>query len=381
MHPARTPETLFYVRWWGCAIGLVAAVGLVAGCEVGSIRRSPPPRSPSRPAAAVPPRSAIAEERQVHVRIPLDFRVQSLTFVDSTRGYVLYTRCQDGPAPETSCEASLIATVDGGRSWLVRRHPQPFAANQQMVVSDNGAVMLLAEPYGWFISRDGGLTFRQTGDAEHPPDDYYTLPGRFQLWYSSTDPVRVVEYAGGRPHGVPVQPPLPAVTDVKYDESGRLWAAGVDAGRPAVALSGDAGRTWQRQQVPGRGDPVERVSLQMSAGASDVWLVAQENQDAFPQLWLFDGERWQERSVADHPAYILSVAALGSGALAMTLPRGAGLVQGRTYWGTDWPLDGGMLRVLPDATLLASKGPGGEVFLGLGHGVHRQWVHVLVLQT
>jgi hypothetical protein len=191
----------------------------------------------------------------------------------------------------------------------------------------------------------------------------------------------VVEYVGGRPRGIPVQPPLPAVTEAKYDESGRLWAVGVDAGRPVVALSRDAGRTWQRQQVPGRGDPVERVSLQMSAGAGDVWLVAQAEQDAFPQLWLFDGERWQERSVANHPAYISSVAALGGGALAVTLPGGAGLVQDTTYWGTDWPLDGGMLRVLPDATLLASKGPYGEVFLGLGHGIQRQWVHVLVLQT
>jgi hypothetical protein len=359
----------------------VAAVGLVAGCEVGSIRRSPPPRSPPRPAAAMPARPGIAEERQVRVRIPLDFTVQSLTFVDSTRGYALYTRCDDGPAAEPNCEASLIATVDGGRSWLVRRHPHPFATNQQMVVGGNGAVMLLAEPYGWYLSRDGGLTFRHTGDAEHPPDDYYTLPGRFQLWYSSTEPVRVVEYVGGRSRGVPAQPPLPVVTDTKYDESGRLWAAGVAAGRPVVALSRDAGRTWQRQQVPGSGDPVERVSLQISAGASDVWLTAQSAQDAFPQLWLYDGERWQDRSVANHPAYISSVAALGSGALAMTLPGGAGLVQGEAYWGTDWPLDGGALRVLSDETLLASKGPYGEVFLGLGHGIFRQWVHVLVLQT
>jgi hypothetical protein len=384
VQPAVDPAALVYVRWWWRVAGVVATVGLVAGCDVGSIRRPAPVRTPPPPAASASTRSAIVEVRQVRAPIPMDFALQTLTFVDSARGYALYARCGENSLGKPGCEASLVATMDGGRTWSVRRHPRPFATSQQLVVSDNGAVMLLADPYGWYLSRDGGLTFRHTGPPGRPPDDYYTVPGRFQVFQSQTGPSRVVEYVNGRRRDLPVQPPLGGrLTSVKYDESGRLWAAGLAGdGRPVAALSRDDGRTWQRQEVPGQAGPLDWVSLEISAGASDVWLLASPGPPAFPSLWLFDGAGWAEQPAIGSPPQMQSAAALGNRVLAVSVPadRG-GLVVPPRYRESDWPLAGADLTVLADGTLMASTGPSGEVFLGLGHGTDRQWVQVILVRS
>jgi hypothetical protein len=367
------------VRWWRAA-ALVVAVGLIAGCDVGSIRRSGAPEAP-RPAASASARSAIAEVRRAVVPVPKSFTLQTLTFADSTRGYALYARCGEDAKAKPICEASLIATVDGGRTWSVRRHPRPTATSQQMVVNANGAVVLLAEPYGWFLSRDGGRTFRHTGPPGSPPQDYLAEPGRFQIWESQTEPDRVVEYVNGRRRDLPSQPPIPnGPQSVKYDESGRLWAAGLtDGGGLVVAFSPDHGQTWRRQEVPGQAGRFTWVWLEMSADAGDVWLLAQHGEEGFPQLWRFDGAGWVRRPVSGPPQRVQSVAPLGSGALAVTLLDGAGVVDYR-YRPTDWPLAGAHLQVLSDGTLMADRALPGEVLLGLGHGTSRLWVQVIVEQ-
>lgn len=377
MQPDEHPGTLVSVRRLCSVLGLMAAVGLLAGCDVGSIRRpAPPPTPPATPAASSRP--AVVEVRQVRLPVAPSFILQTLAFVDSTRGYALYARCGEDSAGKPGCEAALFATLDGGRSWSARRHPHPFATNQQLVVNDNGGVMLLADPYGWYLSRDNGLTFRRTGPPESPPVDYYSVHGGFQVWNSGAGPGRVVEYVDRQRRELPVQPPLGGrVTSVEYDEQGRLWAAGIaEDGRAAAALSRDRGQTWQRQEVPGQAGRLESVWLEISAGGGDVWLLGQPAAGAFPSLWRFDGGRgWRPRPASGHPARALAVAPVGGGALAVALPDGAGLVT-HTYWDTDWPLAGAHLKVLADGTLMAAKSPPGVAFLGLGHGVDRHWVQV-----
>jgi hypothetical protein len=380
VQPALFPAALVYVRrWWGL-VGLVATVGLVAGCDVGSIRRPAPVRTPPPPATSASSRSAIVEVRRVRVPIPSDFTLQRLTFVDSARGYAFFTRCGESNS-EPSCEASLLATVDGGRTWTVRRHPQPFAADEQMVVTGNDAVMLLADPYGWYLSRDGGLTFRRTGPPGRPPDDYYTMPGRFQVWNPGNGPSRVVEYVDRQLQDLPVQPPIAdGTTDVKSDETGRLWVAGLERGKAVAALSRDDGRTWQRQQVPGPNASLVSAWLEVAAGASDVWLLASPGPPAFPRIWLFNGTGWVEQPATGAPSQMRSAAALGNGVLAVSVPDGGGLVVPPRYRESDWPLAGANLKVLYDGTLMASREASDEVFLGLGHGVNRQWVQVTLVR-
>jgi CDGSH-type Zn-finger protein len=366
------------VRWWR-AVVLVAAVGLVAACDVGSIRRPAPVRPPAPPST----RSTIVEVRQARVPVPRSFHLQTLTFVDSARGYALFTRCGESSG-KPICEASLAATMDGGRSWSPRRLPRSMAADHQIVVSDNGAVMLLADPYGWYRSRDGGLTFRRTGPADTPPDDYYTGSGRFLVWRSDNGESRLMEYVDHHRQDLAVQPPLSdGPTDAKYDESGRLWTVGIEDGKVVVALSRDEGRTWQRQAVAGPNGGLVSAWLEISAGGGDVWLLASTGPYAFPMLWRLEGTSWAYRPAVGHPPDMLRIAPLGGGALAVSLRDGAGLVNGEDgdYADTGWPLAGAQLRVLADGTLMASSSVPGEIFLGLGHGVDRQWVKVGVMQS
>lgn len=350
-------------------------VGLIAACDVGSIRRPAPVRTPPPPT-----RSTIVEVRQARVPVPGSFRLQTLTFVDSAQGYALFSRCGESSG-KPICEASLAATMDGGRTWSLRRHPRSIATDQQLVVSDNGAVMLLADPYGWYLSRDGGLTFRRTGPPQTPPDDYYTASRGFLVWKSGDGSRRLTVYVDHHRRDLAVQPPLAdGPTDVEYDESGRLWAVGIEDGKVALALSRDQGRTWQRQAVPDPNGGLASAWLEMSAGGGDVWLLASTGPPAFPRIWRLESWGWRECPAAGHPPLMLSIAPLGGGALAVALPDGAGLVDG-VYGDTGWPLAGAQLKVLSDGTLVATRSVPGEIFLGLGHGVGRQWVQVSVMQS
>lgn len=368
-------------------VGLVAVVGLVAGCDVGSIRRPGPLRTPS-PATSAPPaasstpaRSGIAEVRRARVPVPGSFGLQAIAFVDRNRGYALYAHCGGEATTEMQiCHAILVATVDGGRTWSVRRHPRPNATNQQMVVGDDGVVMLLSNPYGWYLSRDGGLTFRRTGPPESPPQEYFADAGRFQVWNPGNAVRRAVEYVNGHRRDLAAQPPFASgPTDVERDESGRLWAVGIEDGDAVAALSRDDGRTWRRLDVPGRDGWLVSAWLEISAGGGDVWLLASAGPSAFPRLWRFGGEGWVSMPAVGAPSRILSIAPVGGGALAVAEPDGAGLVNYR-YWDTNWPLAGAQLAVLADGTLMASRALAGEIFLGLGHGLDRRWVQVSLTQ-
>jgi hypothetical protein len=370
------------VRWWWRAAGLAATVGLLAGCEVGSIRRPAPVRPPSPPAASASTRPGIAEVRRVQVPVPIGFANRVLTFVDSSRGYAFYTRCgDDGQTPDPTCEASLLATVDGGRSWVVRRLPQPFATNHQLIAGETGVLLLLAEPYGWYVSTDGGVSFRRIGTGTDPPAEYYLLSGRFQLWRQERGPSRLVDYLDGHARAVPAQPAVVrSATDVKYDESGQLWVTGLEGGRAYVALSLDEGRTWRRREVPGPSGGLVSAWLELSPGAGDVWLLGQPDPTAFPRLWLLNGANWVEQPALGAPPRMRSVAAVGNGVIAVSTPDGGGLVSHQGYAASDWPLTNGYLRTLSDGTLL-SKPDYGEIFLGAGHGTYRRWVQVIVEQA
>ena len=107
------------------------------------------------------------EVRQVEVPVPRDYSLHTAEFVDQRRGYALFTHCGlSGPGGTTSCEARLLATVDGGVSWRQLTHPHPVAVNHQLYATDT-RIALLADPYGWWVSPDVGATFTHVpGGAE-----------------------------------------------------------------------------------------------------------------------------------------------------------------------------------------------------------------------
>jgi hypothetical protein len=375
----------------GRAFLCVALATLLAGCSlVADIRREPPQPSapvdghapPTRPPSnewLVERRPDVVDVRVPRVAIPADFDRQTVEFSDARHGAALFTRCGvSGPRTDRreSCTARLLTTDDGGRTWRERKHPRPVADNQRMYLGE-AALLLLAEPYAWYLSRDGGQDFRSLPyRREARPPEYHVLFGRFQVCCDGDSPARVVEWtnAGARP--VPTAPPLPGVLAAARERADRdLWAASIDDGRAYTAVSTDGGRGWRRTEIPGAEGGLERLSLMMSADRADVWLLGfRKDQARFPAVWRFDPGGWRQMAAIGHPEAFTSAAPIGGGLLAMSGPLATGLV-GERYTATDWP-SGGWIHLLGDGTLSITDERDGSVWLGDGEGTDRRWAQV-----
>jgi len=362
-------------------LALLAAVSilLAAGCSVGDLRRPPP----ARPSAPSVPRSPAGpdEVRQVRVSVPVDYHQRSVEFADPLHGYALFVGCTGDD--DSACPAMLLSTSDGGRSWQELRHPQPLARNHQMYVgaawssemtNGHGGLLLFAEPHGWYHSVDGGRTFFHEPWSEQAPDVSRRLFGRFEIEDGSR---KLVDWAGGRPHPVPTQPPIPEINGVAY-AGGRLLVSGVRDGRPYAALSTDYGKTWHASDVPDSGG-VLRLQAHLSADGEDAWLVGDVG-GRFPKLWRYGG-RWEPVSAAGHPERFISVAAIGGGMLAVTSPGGSGVVTPGHYNDLGWPVRDVYLRVLGDGTLFGIDQRDGTVWLGEGWGAGRKWIKIVLVRT
>lgn len=332
---------------------MTAAALLLAACDIGDIRR-PGPSPSSAPSSS--------DVRHAAVPVPAGYSLRMLTFVDASHGFALYTRCDD------RCAAILLATVDGGLRWAERRHPKPYADDQQMIVGDGGTILLLAEPDGWYRSTDDGRTF-----VSVPPAAYPALFGRYGLEGGN----QVVEYADDQRWLLPRRLPLTGeALGIEETARGGLWVVALERGRPVLAYSPDGGRTWRREEVPGRVGWLETAWLEVSPDRTNLWLLGQPSSAGWPLIWRFDGARWREQPVANHPGSLQDVVAVGFGVLLVSRAGGGGLVDGRGYRESSWPLAGSYLRVLRDGTLMAAGSADGGVALGIGTGLNRRWIRV-----
>ncbi|HET8684655.1 MAG TPA: hypothetical protein VFM54_22710, partial [Micromonosporaceae bacterium] len=301
------------------------------------------------------------------------------------------------PEPD-GCPAALAATVDGGLTWQSRQHPRPVAPGQQLYVGGARLVLLHADPYGWYVSTDAGLTFAfRPGSA--PPPEYATVAGRYGVWCEPA-PCRVVEGypPGGGRRPVPAQPDLPGeLVTVAQAGAHELWAVSVAQGRAYPAVSLDQGRSWQRRDLPGPvggssgspdGRPVSRVELRVSPDGRDVWLLGfgPAARLEFPRLWLHGPGGWRVRHAGDPAPVAHAFAAAGGQALVVAGPGGLGVVgDGYATFG-DWPSATGYVRALPDGALVAAAdttgtdttGTGERLWLGVGRGTDRRWIEVIV---
>jgi hypothetical protein len=340
------------------ALGAVALVLALAGCSVVDVvRRSPPPRpTPTPPPAAFELRSSV-------VRVPVDFRARTVSFLDARFGAALFTKCslpKRRVGNHNDCTARLFVTDDGGGSWVARDHPEPVADGHQLTLGAAGQVALLAEPRHWYLSSDGGRTFR--------PSAVDPLPAEYEIC-CDREPEREV-LRSGRP--LPAAPALSQPLTSVLARPGRdLWVAGAEG----TAVSGDDGRSWTTVVVPGRKADVTQLTLRASADNEDVWLLAGTVAPrAYPQIWRLDGGAWLPVEAEGHPRDSISAAPVGGGALAVSTPSGIGLVApGQGWRPTDWPARG-LLRTLRDGSLLARDDLTGALWLGPGGGARRAWI-------
>jgi len=334
------------------ALGAVAVVLALAGCSAveGAQRGTPPP-------------STEFELRSRAVRVPEGFQARTVSFVDARFGAALFTKCslpKQQVDNHGDCTARLFVTSDGGDNWVPREHPEPVADRHQLKLGAAGQLALLAEPQRWYLSDDGGRTFR--------PSAVDPLPAEYEIC-CDREPEREV-LRSGRP--LPAAPDLSQPLTSVLARPGRdLWVAGAEG----TAVSGDDGRSWTNVVVPGRQPDVTRLTLQASADNEDVWLLAGTVAPrAYPQIWRLDGGAWLPVEAAGHPRDSISAAAVGGGALAVSTPSGIGLVApGQGWRPTDWPARG-LLRTLRDGTLLAHDDLTGARWLGPGGGTRRAWI-------
>ncbi|MEQ4300732.1 hypothetical protein ABNF97_04940 [Plantactinospora sp. B6F1] len=355
----------------------VLAVALVAGCTggpVGQVRRTAPGR-PVEPDPSV-------ESRPARLPLPPAAVPHQIEFLDAARGYVLVAdfggRTVPGePAPDPSGPNPtnlLFGTADGGRSWQRLRHPHP--AGFQQLYAGNDHLVLWVEPARWYVSGDAGRTF-QRHLGERAPAGYHRTQGVYQVCCDDDESPTVVRWTGEGRRSVPAQPPVPGLRGVAY-AGDRLLAAGLADGRAYPAVSPDGGRSWPIAGLPALGGGLSGV-LPMMAADGDAWLVGHAgDRTRFPRLWRQAGAGeppgWVPADPVNPPERFVSAVPLGAGRLAVTSPRGVGLIERGRYAQLPWPVGGHYLRVLDDGTLFAAHPPSGEVWLGLGSGTDRRWV-------
>ncbi|MFD2763986.1 hypothetical protein [Micromonospora eburnea] len=354
---------------------LLLTVPVLLACSVGDVRRPPPDRtSPSSGAVATvsarPTAADVHESRIVRVAVPDRYDPPFIEFVDAEQAYALFATC-DGRPPGRDCPALLFATRDGGRSWRAVPHPRPVAEHHQLFAAP-GLLVLAAEPFAWYASTDGGVTFTHyPGDA--PPPVLTGAGGRFQV---AEDIGKVARWDGQRLRPLPAQPDLPAVNTVR--EAGDLLvAAGAAGGRPYAAISTNQGRSWQRSPVPAPDGEVGVLRV-MVAPDGEAWLIGERpDRTGFPALWIYRGN-WELVRAAGHPDEMRSVAPVGAGRVAVTGPHGVGVVAIGRYERVSWPVGPEhYLALLDDGTLVA-RGPG-EVVLAVGPVGARQWIRVALV--
>jgi hypothetical protein len=360
--------------------------------------------------------------RAARLAAPDGMYPQVVEFVDAAHGYAQYVTREpvsgtgSADPDDLRHRAALFATADGGRTWTALRHPRAVSANPQLYVVDASTLVLLTEPYGWYVSADGGRSYRH--DPPDPTGQY--LPPEYERgWQSPRGTLRldcpneacVVSRvdAGGAVTPVSRQPSMPVPVRALAEQAGGLaWVAGTDgAGRPHVQVSADGGGTWRSVVLPAQGahggdgdGAFDWLDLQASPDGADVWLVGYPRQGVgggggasapgaalsalkvvgMPLLWRAVGDAMVSRGLSARPTTgptppLYTVAAIGGGLLAVSGPGCFCLVDEAWVPGrTPQPIE--YLRVLPDGTVVGSAITNRTIYLGTRTGRDLGWVEL-----
>lgn len=165
---------------------------------------------------------------------------------DSRHLYAAVQACPDQSCPKTIVQ--LYASDDGGRSWAPRG--EAMALIDTTVVGPSTLVANIAGASTPNVSTDGGHTW--TPARMHNPAETVPPGGTLICWTQpDTEWCRpyVVDPAGK--WFAPLAKPPALGREAQWAPAGdRLWAAGTTPnGKPAVAVSTDAGRTWATETL------------------------------------------------------------------------------------------------------------------------------------
>ena len=235
--------------------GAAVAV-LLVGVAVPVLREAEP-KPVSQPAPPSPPRTS---------------RIYWVDFADREHGYALRFDCAGIPGSTTSCTAAVLVTDDGAH-WTARTVPRPERYGAQLtgfprVLGPREVVVdWQTDPNSALVDRmhstDSG---RHWARVEVPATITRTTPaipdgGSLMLSCAratssgacETPALGVVLPGSGETALLATQPPL---TEIMFDPSrmvrgDRWWVVGREpgTGRPALAISADAGRTWWTSPV------------------------------------------------------------------------------------------------------------------------------------
>jgi hypothetical protein len=169
------------------------------------------------------------------------------------------SKCPAAPCAKTIWQ--LVGSDDGGRTWSDRGAPMNIANVAVLGTDRLMAAVLTGTPSPGMrklhTSTDGGRSWHPT---ERAPAVAAVPTGSAAVCWPDRDAAPTAETWGCALHALdPVshrlarltaQPPLALGDNLLVEESGgRFWVPGIDraTGRPAVAVSANAGRTWSAQ--------------------------------------------------------------------------------------------------------------------------------------
>lgn len=235
---------------------------------------------------------------------PADEPIQWAGAHDADHLYLSHMACPAGDCPKTTVQ--LRGSRDGGETWTDRGEPfDTFGlavAGPETLVSSRhveaGGRRTLA------VSIDGGSTWRLP--REEAAVDTVPAGWLVTCWAASGEPCTLwtVHPDGDRRAPLRHQPALVANPDdlLPQRAGDRIWVRGNDpvTGRPAVAVSADAGRTWSVQvfaDAPGC-HPEGCWPAELATGGSHAYVLA-VGESARAVYRLTESGGWQPVSGVD----------------------------------------------------------------------------------
>jgi hypothetical protein len=223
-----------------------AVLTLVAGVAFATVESGPRPDRPEPP---------VAQSGAPVIRSS-DGSVAAAAAGDPNHLYAVVLDCETDTTDWYDCSRDLLRSADGGRTWQLRAGD--FGAFDSIRLTALSADVLVARAEklispgllaetGVHVSVDGGLTWKLVQQQDSPVQAV-AADGWLEWVYQPDDDTAVaVDPRSARSAPLAAPPPLRLAGDSLRPPTGDLWLAGTDpaSGRPAFAVSGDAGRTWQ----------------------------------------------------------------------------------------------------------------------------------------